>query len=145
MINDKGVLTYKGLTILQEFETFLVKTKKIVTNAVLGNDADEMVEKYRQYFPKKLATGPGRQSTRELKQKFVWFFKNHPEFTWEDVLEAANYYSCEYAQKNNEYMTNSSNFIKKDTVSKESTSKLADYCQIIIDMINEEKKENETI
>jgi hypothetical protein len=105
-----------------------------------------MVARYREYFPKKLSTGPGRQSPRELKQKFVWFFKNHPEFTWEDVLEAANYYACECAQRNNEYMANSSNFIKKDTMSKESVSKLADYCQIISDMINEEKdKMNEQL
>lgn len=145
LITDKGVITYKGLTILQEFETFLVKAKKIVTTAVLGQDGDEMIEKYREYFPKKLATGPGRQSPRELKQKFVWFFKNHPEYTWEDVLEAANYYRYECAQRNNEFMANSSNFIKKDTMSKESVSKLADYCQLVIDMIEDEKnKKNES-
>ncbi len=140
LINDQGVLTYKGLTLLQDFETFLVKTKKIVTSAVLGDVADEMINKYKDYFPKKLATGPGRQSVRELKQKFVWFFKNHPDYTWEDVLEAANYYRYECAQRNNEYMANSSNFIKKDTMSKESVSKLADYCQLVIDMINDEEK-----
>ena len=140
LINSDGVITYKGLTILQEFETFLVKAKKVVTNAVLGDNQDEMINKYREYFPKKLATGPGRQSVRELKQKFVWFFKNHPDYNWEDVLEAANYYRYECAQRNNEYMANSSNFIKKDTMSKESVSKLADYCQLVIDMINDEEK-----
>lgn len=140
LINDKGVLTYKALNILQEFETYLVKTKKIVTTAVLGDQSEEMIEKYKEYFPKKLATGPGRQSNRELKQKFVWFFKNHPEYTWDDVLEAANYYRYECAQRNNEFMANSSNFIKKDTMSKESVSKLADYCQLVIDMIEDEKK-----
>lgn len=140
LINSEGVITYKGLTILQEFETYLVKAKKIVNNAVLGDNQDEMINKYREYFPKKLATGPGRQSVRELKQKFVWFFKNHPDYTWEDVLEAANYYRYECAQRNNEYMANSSNFIKKDTMSKESVSKLADYCQLVIDMINDEEK-----
>jgi len=142
LITDKGVLTYKGLTILQEFETFLVKTKKIVTTAVLGEDCEEMINKYKEYFPKRLATGPGRQSVRELKQKFVWFFKNHPEYTWDDVLEAANYYRYECAQRNNEFMANSSNFIKKDTMSKESVSKLADYCQLVIDMIEDEKKKD---
>ena len=142
LITDKGVLTYKGLTVLQEFETFLVKAKKVVIATVLGDKCDEMIEKYREYFPKRLVTGPGRQSLRELKQKFIWFFKNHPEFTWDDVLEAANYYRYECAQRNNEFMANSSNFIKKDTMSKESVSKLADYCQLVIDMIDDEKKKN---
>lgn len=146
LINDKGVLTYKAITILDEFETYLVKTKKVVTTTVLGEGFEEMINKYKEYFPKKLATGPGRQSVRELKQKFVWFFKNHPEYTWDDVLEAANYYRYECAQRNNEFMANSSNFIKKDTMSKESVSKLADYCQLVIDMIEDEKKkENDGI
>jgi hypothetical protein len=144
LITDKGVLTYKALTILEDFETFLIKAKKVVTTSVLGGDYEEMITKYKEYFPKRLTTGPGRQSPRELKQKFVWFFKNHPEYTWDDVLEAANYYKYECAQRNNEFMANSSNFIKKDTMSKESVSKLADYCQLIIDLIEEEKnKEND--
>ena len=37
------------------------------------------------------------------------------EYNWDDVLEAANYYKFERGEVNNEYMTNSSNFIKKDT------------------------------
>ena len=143
LINDQGVLTYKAMTLLEEFETFLVKSKKIVTTAVLGDDHLDKINEYREYFPAKLATGPGRQSPRELKQKFVWFFKNYPEYTWDDVLEAANYYSFEYKQKNYEFMANSSNFIKKDTMSKESVSKLADYCELakgIVEELNTQKQ-----
>lgn len=138
-INDKGILTYKAMTLLEEFETLLTKTKKKVTTDVLGSDFIDKINEYKEYFPKKLATGPGRQSVRELKQKFVWFFKNYPEYNWEHVLEAANYYRFEREQTNFEFMANSSNFIKKDTISKESISKLADYCQLTIDMENEEK------
>ena len=137
LINDKGVLTHKALVILDEFETLLVKTKKKVTTDVLGQDFIDKINEYREYFPKKLPTGPGRQSVRELKQKFVWFFKNYPEYDWEDVLEAANYYKYERGKVNNEYMANSSNFIKKDTMSKESISKLADYCQLVKDGVDE--------
>jgi hypothetical protein len=108
---------------------------------VLGNDFIDKINEYKDYFPKKLPTGPGRQSVRELKQKFVWFFKNYPEYTWEDVLEAANYYSYERSKVNNEFMANSSNFIKKDTMSKESVSKLADYCQLVRDGIDDENKQ----
>jgi len=143
LITDKGVLTYKALTILDEFETYLVKTKKAVTSTVLGNDHLDKINEYKEYFPKKLPTGPGRQSVRELKQKFVWFFKNHPEYDWDDVLEAANYYKFERGQLNNEYMANSSNFIKKDTMSKESISKLADYCELAKDVVKEKNREND--
>jgi hypothetical protein len=146
LINDKGILTHKAMVILDEFETLLVKTKKIVTTTVLGDDFIDRINEYKEYFPKKLPTGPGRQSVRELKQKFVWFFKNYPEYDWEDILEAANYYCYERSQLNNEFMTNSSNFIKKDTMSKESISKLADYCQMVKDEIEElKKKRNENI
>jgi len=139
LLNEKGVLTYKALNILDEFQTLLVKTKKIVATDVLGDDFIKNIEEYKEYFPKKLSTGPGRQSVRELKQKFIWFFKNHPEYDWEIVLEAANYYSYECSKKNNEYMSNSSNFIKKDTVNKESISKLADYCEMVNDEIKDKK------
>ena len=141
LINDKGILTHKALSLLDEFETYLVKTKKKVTTAVLGDEHIDKIEEYKEYFPKKLSSGPGRQSTRELKQKFVWFFKNYPEYTWDDVLEAANYYNFEYTQKNYEFMTNSSNFIKKDTVSRESVSKLADYCELAKDVVQELKNQ----
>jgi len=142
LINDKGILTHKAMVILDEFETLLVKTKKVVTTTILGDDFINKINEYKEYFPKKLSTGTGRQSARELKQKFVWFFKNYPEYDWEDILEAANYYSYERSQLNNEFMTNSSNFIKKDTMSKESISKLADYCQMVKDEIEESKKQN---
>ena len=140
LITEKGVLTHKALNILDEFETLLVKTKKVVATDVLGDDFQKNIDEYKQYFPKKLSTGPGRQSARELKQKFVWFFKNYPEYNWEIVLEAANYYSYECSQKNNQYMTNSSNFIKKDTMSKESISKLADYCEIVKEEMDANKE-----
>jgi len=141
LINDKGVLTHKAMSILDEFEMLLVKAKKVVTTTVLGDDFIDRINEYKMYFPKKLPSGPGRQSLRELKQKFVWFFKNHPEYNWDDVLEAANYYKYERGKVNNEYMTNSSNFIKKDTMSKESISKLADYCELAKEVIKEKNKQ----
>lgn len=143
LITDKGVLTYKALTILDEFETYLVKAKKAVTATVLGDDHLDKINEYKEYFPKKLPTGPGRQSVRELKQKFIWFFKNYPEYNWDDVLEAANYYKFERGEVNNEYMANSSNFIKKDTMSKESVSKLADYCELAKEVVKEKNQQND--
>ena len=136
LIDDQGNLTDKAITIVNEFETFLVKTKKKTTDAVLGPDSMENVKVYRELFPairlpsKELA----RQSVRELQDKFIWFFKTYPEYDWKIVLDAAHYYIWEYSQTAYMYMNSSSYFIKKmDIKTKKDVSKLADYCQFLLD------------
>ena len=136
LIDDAGKLTNKAATILNEFETYLVKTKKKVTLAVLGENFNEKVKEYREAFPaKRLPSGElARQSVQELKDKFVWFFKNYPEYDWDLILDATDYYNEVFRKKNHMYMATSSYFIKKtNPQTKEVSSKLADYCQQIID------------
>jgi hypothetical protein len=136
LIDADGNLTNKGANILNEFETFLVKTKKKVTSAVLGENSIDKINEYREIWPsKRLPSGElARQSTQELKDKFVWFFKTYPEYDWDLVLDATDYYNDVFKKKNYQYMATSSYFIKKtNTTTKEVTSKLADYCQEIID------------
>jgi len=50
-INEKGQLTEKALVILDEFQTFLLKSKKKVTSAVLGDDFLDKIRYYRELFP----------------------------------------------------------------------------------------------
>ena len=90
---------------------------------------------YREIFPKgKLPSGElARQSVKELQDKFVWFFKTYPEYDWDLVLDATEYYVDTFAKKNYMYMATSSYFIKKTMTTKEVKCKLADYCQEIID------------
>jgi hypothetical protein len=135
-IDDKGNLTSKGLLILEEFETYLVKTKKKVTSEVLGPNFMENVNKYRELFPaRRFPSGElARQSAQELKDKFVWFFKTYPEYTWELVLDATDYYLHVKQLVDYQYAITSSYFIKKtDPRTKETRSVLADYCQQILD------------
>ena len=134
-IDESGKLTNKATPILEEFETFLAKTKKSVTKATLGEDFAEKVNEYREIFPKgKLPSGElARQSVKELQDKFVWFFKTFPEYDWDVILDATEYYVATFAKKNYMYMVTSSYFIKKTLPTKESRSKLADYCQEILD------------
>lgn len=132
----------KALTILDEFETCLVKTKKKVATSVLGDNFLENIHKYRNIFP----TGPlphgelARQSVQELKDKFVWFFKTYPEFSWEQVLSAAHFYVWRKSNEQYAYMSTSSYFIQKmDIKTKVNKSLLADMCQAMVDdpdMIN---------
>lgn len=136
LIDESGGLTNKAAVILNEFETYLVKTKKKVTAAVLGEDFNQKIAEYREAFPaKRLPSGElARQSVQELKDKFVWFFKTYPEYDWDLILDATDYYNEAFKKKNYMYMATSSYFIKKtNTQTKEISSKLADYCQQIID------------
>jgi len=136
LIEENGKLTELGITVLNNFETYLVKRKKKITQEVLGEDFIDKVSEYRGAFPsKRLPSGEAaRQSMQELKDKFVWFFKTYPEYDWNLVLDAADYYNIIFEKKNYQYMVTSSYFIKKtNTITKETTSKLADTCQELLD------------
>ena len=138
-INAEGNLTNKAAMILNEFEMLHVKTKKKVVSEVLGSDSIERIKEYREIFPaKRLPSGElARQSVQELKDKFVWFFKNYPEYDWDLILDATDYYNDVFKKKNYMYMVTSSYFIKKtNSQTKEVSSKLADYCQQILDSPN---------
>lgn len=135
-ITDDNKLSHGALFILQEFETLLSKTKKSVASDVLGTDSVNRINEYRNMFPAaKLPSGElGRQSVQELKDKFVWFFKTYPEYDWNLVLDATDYYIYTKQKDNYMYMVTSSYFIQKtDTKSKVSKSLLADYCQMLLD------------
>ncbi len=135
-IDSKGNLTPGALFILDEFETLLVKTKKKVVSELLGTDALQNIQTYREMFPAKRVPRVGllRQTVQELKEKFVWFFKTYPEFDWTLVLDATDYYIYTKNKENLEYITTSSYFIQRtDNFTKASRSLLADYCQMIVD------------
>lgn len=138
-IDLEGNITNEGAVVLNEFETYLVKIKKKVASEVLGIDMNERIKEYREIWPsKRLPSGElARQSGQELKDKFVWFFKNYPEYDWDLILDATDYYNEVYKRKNYMYMVTSSYFIKKtNPQTKEVSSKLADYCQEILDNPN---------
>ena len=134
-IDEHGVLSHSAMVILDEFETYLVKTKKVVTTSVLGEDFLAKINEYREIFPNmRFPSGEvARQNIQELKDKFIWFFKTYPEFTWDLVLDATQYYIIQKRLTNFQYTMSSSYFIKKMDVSKSISSKLADYCQMIKD------------
>ena len=138
-ITESGELTNRGAIALNEFETYLVKRKKVITKEVLGEDFADRVNEYRDAWPKKrLPSGElARQSVQELKDKFVWFFKTYPEYDWNLILDATDYYNIIYEKKSYQYMVTSSYFIKKtNPMTKEITSKLADTCQELLDNPN---------
>lgn len=136
LITEDGSLTPQATVLLNDFETFLVKSKKKVTSDVLGADFLERIGEYRELFPAGfLPHGEiARQSVEELKLKFIWFFKTYPDFDWPLVLEAANYYRFLKEKDGFKFMATSSYFIQKtDPKTKMIKSSLADYCQLLKD------------
>lgn len=129
-------LTVEAVMLLEEFETLLVKTKKKVSSDILGEDFLEHIKEYREMFPaSKLPSGElARQSVQELKDKFVWFFKTFPEYNWNLVLDATDYYVFSKSKENYLYMATSSYFIHKvDPRTRTWKSLLADHCQMIME------------
>jgi len=148
LISEDGKLSERALAILDELDTYIVKTKKKVAADVLGEGFMDKIKEYREIFPaKRLPSGElARQTVNELKDKFVWFFKTYSEFTWELVLDATDYYVARYAKSDYLYMQTSSYFIKKRTDSSGTfTSKLADTCQQILDNPNIVNEINEMV
>lgn len=135
-LNEQNVLTQDAMNILEELETLTVKTKKKVATEVLGDQYLKNIDTYREFFPpiRLKSTKLARQSVKELKDRFVWFFKTYPEYSWDLVLDAAKYYCILMERESYNYMICSSYFIQKtDNFSKSSKSELADYCQLILD------------
>lgn len=135
-VDQNGNLTPGAVFILDEFETLLVKTKKKVSSELLGTNALECINIYREMFPAKRVPKVGllRQTVQELKEKFVWFFKTYPDFDWALVLDATDYYMYTKQKENMEFVTTSSYFIQRtDNFTKTNRSLLADYCQMLVD------------
>lgn len=133
-LDESNALTIKAVTVLDEFETFLVKTKKKVATSVLGDNFLEKISEYRNLFPTgELPSGMlARQSTEELKLKFIWFFKTYPSYNWVQVLDATHFYIYKKAKDNHNFMVCSSYFIQKmDIKTKINKSLLADMCQAL--------------
>jgi hypothetical protein len=135
-LDSNGNLTEKAITVLDSMEGDVKKKKTKNIQDILGQDYLDKIKEYREYFPgQRLSHGElARQSVNELKEKFVWFFKTYTDYDWDIVLDAAKYYTIIKERENYQFMTTSSYFIKKsDPRTKETSSKLADFCQLILD------------
>lgn len=131
-------LTPVAIEILAEFEALVIKKKAVNAKKVLGEDYLKRIKEYRDLFPKgHLPSGAAsKQSVSELTKKFINFFQENPEYNWDIILDATEYYLYTKSLVNFEYTVTSSYFIHKVTVVnglREEASKLADYCQMIVD------------
>lgn len=129
---NKDKITPKGLSLIEEVESYFKVQKKIVDSTILGKDYESMIDKFNNIFPKiKLPSNKlARGSYNNLLTNFSWFFKNH-NYSWETVIKATIAYVNEYELKDWQYMRTARYFIKKQENDKSITSDLADYCAMI--------------
>lgn len=128
-----NTLTGKALSLLMEIDENF-KEKKAKNDAdLMGPDFKLKIAQYREVFPDvKLPSGKyARDAAKNLEVNFRWFFKTH-EYDWDTVLKATQKYIDEYRDKNWEYMRTSKYFIKKQEKNGDTTSDLANYCEMIV-------------
>ena len=124
-------ITDKGVMLLKEAEHTLTKMKRAKKNISTEN-WEENIAKYNEMFPKGKKEGASisfRTNPKELMERFIWFFKEYPEYTWELVFQATERYVNSFDETTGyTYMQTSKYFIKKEDKSKTITSTLATMC-----------------
>lgn len=129
-------ITEKGLHLLREAEHALTKMKRAKKTIPL-QEWEDNVAKFNEMFPKGKKEGSTvsfRTNPRELMDRFMWFFKEYPEYTWEHVFQATEKYVNSFDEATGfTYMQTSKYFIKKDDKSKTTTSTLATMCYNIVE------------
>lgn len=133
-IDLNGNLTEKAKSIIRQIESYFKVRKKKTSQRIMGDDFNEMIDDYRDLFPKiKFPSGkPARSAKKNLETAFRWFFENY-DYSWETILKATSAYLDEKELENWSYAQNSQYFIRKQNTDKTWGSALADYCQLIED------------
>lgn len=125
-------ITDKGLHIIKQADDLLSKLKKEKKTKVPFADWEEKIEEYNNMFPKGRKTGSTisfRANPKELYERFVWFFNEYPDYTWEDVFTATKKYLSSFeASMDYTYAQTSKYFVKKEDKNKNTTSTLATMC-----------------
>ena len=120
-------------------DNYLIKAQKKTDIQLMGKNFVDKINSYREIFPaKRLPSGnPARNNVKALGENFRWFFETY-DYTWDDVMKATKMYVNEYRDADYLYMQTSQYFISKQDKHKVKHSRLADYCDLIIEGINTE-------
>jgi len=138
------VLTTLGKGVLRNGQKLLEKAPK--PKKVPFEEWEEHITKYNECFPKGKrpdSTHAYRTNPKELYERFIWFFNEYPEYTWDLVHQATEQYIESFKEQSDyTYIQSSKYFIKKDDKNKQTVSGLATMCWNIVegndtDIINE--------
>jgi hypothetical protein len=132
-------LTSKSIIFTTEIDGYFKKAKKKTTKDLLGDNFTNNIKTYVEIFPnRKLSSGKyARVNPKNLENSFRWFFENY-EYDWDMIFKATKKYIYDYSLKNYEYMRTSQYFIRKQNTDKTYDSELADYCNMIDNVLDDE-------
>lgn len=116
-----GAVTPLGNKVIEEFYNQIEPRKKsVIADQMKHPQIGDLILDYRDYFPAGNVQGRIlRTSPADLKKRFNDFFKKHPDYTWQDVINATEVYANNFKMSLDgyKYMKNSTYFIMKDGVS----------------------------
>ncbi len=122
-------LTEKGLMLLREAEEAALKTKRAKKAKIPLAEWEDHIKTFNEMFPKGKKEGTNisyRTNPKELMERFVWFFKEYPDYTWDQVLEVTQRYVDSFDESTGyTYMQTSKYFVKKDDKFRSTSSTLA--------------------
>jgi hypothetical protein len=132
-------LSSKSIIFITEIDGFFKRAKKKTTKDLLGNNFTDNIQKYVEIFPnRKLSSGKyARVNPKNLENSFRWFFENY-DYDWDMIFIATKKYIYDYSLKNYDYMRTSQYFIRKQNNDKTYDSELADYCNMIDNVLDDE-------
>ena len=132
-------LTSKSIIFTTEIDGYFKKAKKKTTKDLLGDNFTNNIKVYVEIFPnRKLSSGKyARVNPKNLENSFRWFFENY-DYDWDMIFKATKKYIYDYSLKNYEYMRTSQYFIRKQNTDKTYDSELADYCNMIDNVLDDE-------
>lgn len=137
---DNNAITPRTIAYLDGLENYFRKAKKKTSEDILGDNYMDNLEAYSNLFPNiKLPSGkPARVNVKTLENVFRWFFSEY-NYTWETVFSATKQYLDEYESQNWKYMRTSQYFIRKQNPDKTYDSDLANYCDMILNGLENDK------
>jgi hypothetical protein len=132
-------LTSKSIIFITEIDSFFKRAKKKTTKDLLGDNFTNNINIYVEIFPnRKLSSGKyARVNPKNLENSFRWFFENY-DYDWDMIFKATKKYIYDYSLKNYDYMRTSQYFIRKQNADKTWESELADYCNMIDNVLDDE-------
>ena len=133
------ILTPQAKLFVVKLDNYFIKAKKKTDIQLMGKDFVDKIHTYREIFPaKKLPSGnPARNNVKALGENFRWFFETY-DHTWDDIIKATRMYVNEYRDADYLYMQTSQYFISKQDKHRVKHSRLADYCDMIVDGVSTE-------
>ncbi len=136
------VLTEKGLHLLREAEEVALKAKRAKKAKIPLAEWEDNIKRFNEMFPRSKKEGTNlsfRTNPKELMERFVWFFKEYPDYTWEQVFQATQKYCDSFDESTGyTYMQISKYFIKKDDKFRSTSSTLANMIYNMLEGNDEE-------